>query len=135
MHAIALCNSNLRPSLLWEPILTSQLRLLCSQPNIPAVPSLNFQELADETTPKRLLSPAFATHSSRAASAENLPDKDTTSRHGSSPSIPSSPGILFGSFDQWEAAASKPVADADANPVPAVEAREDVRYVTETPAR
>lgn len=84
--------------------------------------------MTDETMPKRMLSPAFAMHSSRAASAANVPNKGS-SRHGSSPTIPSSPGILFGSFDQWEAAASKSVIDAPATSVPEVEAREDVRYV------
>ena len=96
---------------------------------MPTMPSLNFQGMAnEETAPKRMLSPAFATH--KATSSPNVPENATTSRPDASSSVPSSPGILFGSFDQWETAHNRP-ATADAVKAPVeVDAPEDVRYVT-----
>lgn len=70
-----------------------------------------------------MLSPAFAKQASPANSRSSLPKTPQ--------SVPSSPGILFGAFDQW---GGVPLAAADLNrdtsyvaPVAEVEAPEDVR--------
>lgn len=93
---------------------------------MPALPSLNFQGMTEAASTKRMLSPAFASH--MPTNATNAPGQVGISTQGAPLSVPSSPGILFGSFDQWEGArtgtASAGVADA-----PAVDAPEDVRYV------
>ena len=92
------------------------------------MPSLNFQGMAnEETAPKRMLSPAFATH--KATSSPNFPENATTSRPDASSSVPSSPGILFGSFDQWEAPHNGPAAAHTAKTPVEVDAPEDVRCV------
>lgn len=94
-------------------------------PNIPAMPPLSFQGIGDESAQKRMLSPAFATHTT---STPGSADTATTARPGTPvSSIPTSPGILFGSFDQWDNASKESSATTADTPL-TVEAPQDVRY-------
>ena len=97
--------------------------------NKPELPKMVFDMTPAVAGPKpTMLSPAFATQKSP---ANSRPDAGKT-RGGTPQSVPSSPRILFGAFDQWDGV---PPAAADlerdtslAPPVHEVEAPEDVRY-------